>query len=58
MESLRESLHKLEESLQSYSPLMSKSIERRVETVMKYGVVFAEVSSPIRTLGKTLKPFS
>jgi hypothetical protein len=57
-ESLRESLDKLDKSLKSYSPLMSKSTEARVETVIKYGAVFAEVGSPIRTLGKPLKPFS
>jgi len=40
------SLHELEELLKEYSPLMSESMERNVEKVIKYGAVFAEVSSP------------
>ena len=46
-EYLRSSLHKLEESLKGYSPLMSGSMERAVEKGIKYGSVFADVSSPI-----------
>ena len=41
------SLHKLEELLSVYSPLMSGSTERVLEKVIKYGAAFAEVSSPI-----------
>ena len=40
------SLHKLEELLNDYSPLMSESTERAVEKGFKYGAVFAEVSFP------------
>jgi hypothetical protein len=43
-ESLRSSLHKLEELLKGHTPLMSRSIERAVEKGIKYGSVFAEVS--------------
>jgi hypothetical protein len=44
--------------LKEYSPLMSKSIERGVQSVIKYGAVFAEVRSPIWTPSQTLTPFS
>ena len=44
-ESLRESLHELEGLLVKYSPLMSESTERIMDTAIKYGDVFAEVSS-------------
>ena len=43
-ESLRSSLHKLEGLLEEYSPLMSESAERVVDTAIKFGAVFAEVS--------------
>ena len=43
MESLRPLLRQLEELLEEYSPLMSKSTERAVESAIKYGAVFAEV---------------
>ena len=43
-ESLRSSLHQLEELLEEYSPLMSESTERAVDKAIKYGVVFAAVS--------------
>ena len=46
-ESLRSSLHELEGLLRKYSPLMSTSIERTLEKIIKYGVVFSEVCSPI-----------
>ena len=43
MESLRSSLHQLEELLKGYSPLMCGSTEKAVERAVKYGAVFAEV---------------
>ena len=43
-ESLRSSLHELEGLLGEYSPLMSESTERVVDTAMKFGAVFAGVS--------------
>ena len=43
-ESLRSSLHQLEELLEEYSPLMSGPTERVVDKAIKYGAVFAEVS--------------
>ena len=46
MDSLRSSLHTLEDLLKGYSPLMGGSTERAVENVIKYGVVFAEVRFP------------
>ena len=48
-EALRSSLHELEGLLKDYSPLMSDSIEKVVDTAIKYGAVFAEVSSPTST---------
>ena len=45
-EALHLSLHKLERMLKEYSPLMSRSIEKSVDMMIKYGAVFAEVSSP------------
>jgi hypothetical protein len=56
-ESLRLSLHALEEALKEYSPLMSRSAERAVGAVIKYGGVFAEVSPAIWKPSKTLTPF-
>ena len=44
---MRSSLHDLEKLLKEYSPLMSGSTERIVDKGIKYGAVFAEVSSPI-----------
>ena len=44
--SLHSSLHELEGLLEKYSPLMDGSTERALDTVLNYGVVFAEVSSP------------
>jgi len=40
------SLHKLEELLSDYSPLMSESTERVLEKTIKYGAAFAGQSSP------------
>ena len=48
-EALRSSLHELENLLKEYSPLMGESIEKAVDRAIKYGVVFAEVSSPRST---------
>jgi hypothetical protein len=45
-EGLRSSLRELEGLLQDYSSLMNRSTERALDTVIKFGVVFAEVSSP------------
>ena len=45
-EALRTSLRELEGLLKEYSPLMSGSIEKAVDRAIKYGAVFAEVSSP------------
>ena len=45
--SLRSSLHELEDLLKEYSPLMGESTEWFMEKGIKYGAVFAEVSSPI-----------
>ena len=42
-ESLRSLLHKLEEMLKGYSPLMGESTEKAVGTAIKVGAVFAEV---------------
>lgn len=47
-EYLRSSLHKLEELLKDYSPLMKESTERVLEKVIQYGTAFSEVRSPIR----------
>ena len=38
-------LHELEGLLKEYNPLMSGSMEKAVEKGIKYGAVFAEVSS-------------
>jgi hypothetical protein len=46
-ESLRSSLQELEGLLERYPPLMSGSKEKVLDKVIAYGVVFAEVSSPI-----------
>jgi len=46
-ESLRSSLHKLEELLKGYSPLMKESTEKAMEKVIKFGAAFGEVRSPI-----------
>jgi len=46
-ESLRSSLHKLEELLKDYSPLMKESTEKALEKVIKFGAAFGEVSPPI-----------
>ena len=48
-EALRSSLHELEGLLKEYTPLMSSSVERHVDKAIKYGAVFAEVSSPTFT---------
>ena len=47
-EYLRSSLHKLEDLLKNYSPLMSDSKERVLDKVIQYGAAFSEVSSPRR----------
>jgi len=46
-QSLRSSLHKLEEMLKEYSPLMAESTERVLEKVVKFGAAFSEVRSPV-----------
>ena len=40
-------LHELDGLLKGYTPLMNELMERAVEKGIKYGAVFAEVSSPI-----------
>ena len=45
-ESLRSSLHKLEELLEDYSPLMKESTEKALKKVIKFGAAFSEVSGP------------
>ena len=42
-ESVRSSLHELEGLLEEYSPMMDGLTERVMDTVLNYGVVFAEV---------------
>ena len=49
-ESLRSSLKELEGLLEEYSPMMDEQTERVVDKVIKYGAIFAEVSSPIWAL--------
>jgi len=49
-ESLRSSLKELEGLLEKYSPMMDEQTERVVDKVIKYGAIFAEVSSPIWVL--------
>ena len=49
-ESLRSSLHKLEELLKDYSPLMKESTVKGMAKVIKFGTAFGEVSSPIWNL--------
>jgi len=48
-EALRSSLRDLEGLLEDYSPLMSTSEERFVDTTLKYGGAIAAVSSPTPT---------
>jgi len=43
------SLRELERLLEEYAPMMSGSIEKTVDRVIKYGAVFAEVSYPAST---------
>ena len=57
-ESLRSSLHKLEESMREYSPLMSELTEKVVDQAIKYGAVFAAVSPTRSKNGETLTPSS
>ena len=47
-ESLRLSLKELEGLLEKYSPMMDARTERVVDKVIKYGAIFAEVSSLTR----------
>ena len=47
-ESLRMSLKELEGLLENYSPMMDARTERVVDKVIKYGAIFAEVSSLTR----------
>ena len=47
-ESLRLSVKELEGLLEKYSPMMDARTERIVDKVIKYGAVFAEVSSATR----------
>ena len=42
-ESVRSLLHELEGQLEKYSPMMGGLTERVMDTVLKYGVAFAEV---------------
>jgi len=49
-ESLRSLLHKLEDLLEDYSPLMKRSTEKGMEKAIKLGVALGEVSSPIWTV--------
>ena len=42
-ESVRSSLHELEGLLEKHSPMMDGLTERVMDTVITYGVVFAEV---------------
>ena len=49
-ETLRSSLKELEGLLEKYSPMMGEQTERVVDKVIKYGAIFAEVSSPIWVL--------
>jgi len=51
-ESLRLSLQKLEGMLKQYSPLMGESTERALEKIVKFGVAFSEVRSPICKLAR------
>jgi hypothetical protein len=39
-------LNELEDLLKEYSPMMGTPTERVVDKAIKYGAVFAEVSSP------------
>ena len=45
--SLRDRLDELEKSLAEFSPLMTGTAQRAVDKAIKYGAVFAEVSSPV-----------
>ena len=45
-ESLHLLLEELEELLKGHSPMMDAPTERVVDKAIKYGTVFAEVSSP------------
>jgi hypothetical protein len=45
-ESLQLLLSELENLLKEYSPMMGAPTERVIDKVIKYGTVFAEVSSP------------
>ena len=45
-EPLRSSLHKLEEMLKDYSALMIEPTQQAFQKVSRFGVTFAEVSSP------------
>ena len=49
-EALRSSLKELEGLLEKYSPMMDEQTERVVDKVIKYGAIFAEVTSPIWAL--------
>ena len=57
-DSLRALLHKLEDLLKEYSPLMTGTTERVMDKSIKYGAVFAEVCSPIQGASQTLTYFS
>ena len=48
-EALHLSLHELEGLLKEYSSLMDNLTEKAVDRVIKYGAVFAGVSSPTST---------
>ena len=57
MKSLDLLLEELEGLLTEHSPMMDAPTERVVDKAIKYGAVFAEVSSPQKT-NKTLTPLS
>ena len=54
-ESLRSSLHKLEEMLKNYSPLMNESTEHALEKVIKFGAAFSEVRTKLPYIETIMK---
>jgi len=49
VEALRLSLQKLEGLLKEHAPMMGGSMEKAMDKAIKYGAVFAEVSSSAST---------
>jgi hypothetical protein len=45
-ESVRSSLHELEELLEKYSPMIDGSTEKVLDAIINYGAVLAEVRPP------------